>query len=56
MATKSDPALIAILTSTLDALDKLEELSPDDPAVKKLKFSLLQTLAELGVKKSGLTF
>lgn len=52
MASKSHPALIAALRSTLDTVEKSEEATSDDRAVRYLKSNVLRTLAELEIKRN----
>ena len=39
------PILVGALRSTLRKLEEREELSPDDPALRGIKSSILQTIA-----------
>ncbi len=50
--TRPSPKLIQVLRSTLNRLQKSEELAPDDPALAELKESVLSKIAELEVAKT----
>lgn len=39
------PILVGALRSTLKRLEEREELSPDDPALREIKSSILRTIA-----------
>lgn len=39
------PILVGALRSTLKKLEEREELSPDDPALREIKSSILRTMA-----------
>jgi hypothetical protein len=50
--TRSSPRLIQAVRSTLDRLQRSEELAPDDPALAELKESVLSKIVELEVAKT----
>jgi hypothetical protein len=52
MALPSTAALIGVLRSTLETLENDDEFSPNDPAVKRLKSSLVRTLTEMEIRKA----
>jgi len=39
------PILVEALRSTIQNLERSEELSPDDPALREIKSSILRTIA-----------
>jgi hypothetical protein len=39
------PILVGALRSTIQNLERNEELSPDDPALREIKSSILRTIA-----------
>jgi hypothetical protein len=50
---RSTPDLVQLLKETLKRLEQTEELQPNDPALVELKQSIVRTIAELEVAKSG---
>jgi hypothetical protein len=56
MALPSTAALIGVLHSTLEGLETDDEFSPNDPAVKRLKVSLVRTLTEMEIRKATVEF
>jgi hypothetical protein len=47
--------LVKVLRSTLNRIERSEELAPDDPALTELKESVLSKIAELEVAKTPKT-
>ena len=45
------PNLAELLRSTLRRLEQMEDLRPNDPALKEIKSSILRSIAELEVSK-----
>ncbi len=52
MVPPTSPNLVDVLRSTLDRLEKSEELASDDPALTELKESILSNITELEVAKT----
>jgi hypothetical protein len=52
MALPSTAALISIVRSTIEGLENDDEFRPNDPAVKRLKASLVRTLTEMEIRKA----
>jgi hypothetical protein len=53
MVLKTSHSLIEALRSALEQLERTEEISSDDPALRELKRSILLMIAELESKKSA---
>ena len=49
----ASPQLVELLRSTLQRLEQLEGLRPDDPALQEVRRSILRSLAELECSKEG---
>jgi hypothetical protein len=49
----SSPTLIDLLRSTLRRLEENSELDPADPQLRELKGSILRSIAELEIQKTG---
>jgi hypothetical protein len=52
---EASPSLVEILRSTLARVEQSADLSPDDPAVVKLRNLVLRLIAELEVAKTRKT-
>lgn len=55
MATpiKHPPTLIELLRNTLKQIERDQKLSPDEPAMRELKASILRVIAELELMKDS---
>lgn len=49
----SPPTLIGVLRTTLERIERAEEIDTSDPAFLELKHSITRAIAELEVKKSA---
>ena len=48
---KTPPTLIDLLRSTLKQIEREQEVSPDEPAMRELKASILRAITELELWK-----
>jgi hypothetical protein len=47
------PSLAEILRNTLECIERDMEITPDDPALTRLKQAILRTLADLEIRKAN---